>query len=100
MELVYLPTYASWLNWIEPEFAALRYFVLGGTDHHTHAWQGEIIDRYMRWRNARAQPKTSFAPHSVIRTWTGYQSTLLDGALARSGSWRPAVPNTCPSSAC
>ena len=73
LELVYLPTYASWLNWIEPEFAALRYFVLGGTDHHTHAWQGEIIDRYMRWRNARAQPKTSFAPNSVIRTWTGYQ---------------------------
>jgi hypothetical protein len=27
----------------------------------------------MRWRNARAQPKTSFAPNLVIRTWTGYQ---------------------------
>jgi hypothetical protein len=66
-------TYASWLNWIEPEFAALRYFALNGTDHHTHAWQGEMIDRYIRWRNARAQPKTSFAPNSVIRTWTGYQ---------------------------
>jgi hypothetical protein len=26
VELVFLPTYASWLNWIEPEFAALRYF--------------------------------------------------------------------------
>ena len=25
VELVFLPTYASWLNWIEPEFAALRY---------------------------------------------------------------------------
>jgi hypothetical protein len=21
----------------------LRYFALGGTDHHTHAWQGEMI---------------------------------------------------------
>jgi hypothetical protein len=27
----------------------------------------------MRWRNARAQPKTSFAPTSVIRTWTDYK---------------------------
>jgi hypothetical protein len=27
VERVFLPTYASWLNWIiEPEFAALRYF--------------------------------------------------------------------------
>jgi hypothetical protein len=32
-----------------------------------------MIDRYMRWRNARAQPKTSFAADSVIRTWAGYQ---------------------------
>jgi hypothetical protein len=28
VELVFLPTYSSWLNWIEPEFAALRYFAL------------------------------------------------------------------------
>jgi transposase len=76
VELVFLPTYSSWLNWIEPEFAALRYFALNGTDHHTHAWQGEMIDRYMRWRNARAQPKTSFAAKSVIRTWTGYQTNV------------------------
>jgi hypothetical protein len=62
VELVFLPTYSSWLNWIESEFAALRYFVLGDTDHRTHAWQGEMIDRYVRWRNARAQPKTNFAP--------------------------------------
>jgi transposase len=76
VELVFLPTYCSWLNWIESEFAALRYLTLGGTDHRTHAWQGEMIDRYMRWRNARAQPKTSFAPNSVIRTWAGYQTNV------------------------
>jgi transposase len=76
VELVFLPTYSSWLNWIEPELAALRYFALGGTDHRTHAWQGEMIDRYMRWRNARARPKTNFAPNSVIRTWTGYQTNV------------------------
>ena len=27
-------------------------------------------------RNARAQPKTNFAPNSVIRTWTGYQTNV------------------------
>jgi transposase len=72
-ELVFLPTYASWLNWIEPEFAAVRYFALNGTDHRTHAEQGDAIAGYMRWRNARAQPKRDFAPDSVIRTWTDYK---------------------------
>ncbi len=76
VDLVFFPTYSSWLNWIEPEFTALRYFALGGTDHRTHAWQGEMIDKYMRWRNARAQPKTNFAPNSIIRTWTGYQTNV------------------------
>jgi hypothetical protein len=32
IELVFLPAYGSWLNWIESEFAALRYFALNGTD--------------------------------------------------------------------
>jgi transposase len=76
VELVFLPTYSSWLSWIESEFTALRYFALTGTDHRTHAWQGEMIDRYIRWRNARARPKTGFAPNSVIRTWTGYQTNV------------------------
>jgi transposase len=40
VELAFLPTYASWLNWIECEFAALRYFALNGTDHQTHPEQG------------------------------------------------------------
>jgi transposase len=31
VEPVFLPTYASWPNWIEAEFAALRYFTLSGT---------------------------------------------------------------------
>jgi hypothetical protein len=73
VELVFLPTYASWLNWIESEFAALRYFALNGTDHTSHAEQGAAIAEYMRWRNARAQPKRTFAPDSVIRTWTDYK---------------------------
>jgi transposase len=73
VELVFLPTYASWLNWIESEFTALRYFALNGTDHQNHSEQGTAIADYMRWRNHRAEPKRGFAPDSPIRTWTDYK---------------------------
>ena len=33
VELAYVPFYASWLNRIEAQFTALRYFTLDGTDH-------------------------------------------------------------------
>lgn len=72
VELVFLPTYGSWLNWIEAEFAALRYFALNGTDHRSHEEQNAAIAAYVRWRNARAQPKTNFAVDSPIRSWTSY----------------------------
>ena len=39
VELAYVPFYASWLNRIEPQFTALRYFALDGTDHETHRAQ-------------------------------------------------------------
>ncbi len=72
IELVFLPTYGSSLNWIEAEFAALRYFALNGTDHRSHDEQNAAIGSYVRWRNARAKPKTNFAVGSPIRTWTSY----------------------------
>jgi transposase len=72
IQLVFLPTYGSWLNWIEAEFAALRYFALNGTDHRSHEEQNAAIAAYVRWRNARAGPKTNFAPASPIRSWTEY----------------------------
>ncbi|MEU1439360.1 IS630 family transposase [Streptomyces sp. NPDC005786] len=72
IELVFLPTYGSWLNWIEAEFAALRYFALNGTDHRSHGEQNAAIAAYMRWRKAPAEPKTAFAPDSPIRAWTQY----------------------------
>ncbi|GAA2698627.1 MULTISPECIES: IS630 family transposase [Actinosynnema] len=75
-ELVFLPTYSSWLNWIEAEFTALRYFALNGTDHLTHAEQNAAIAAYIRWRNARARPKTGFATDSPIRTWTDYPTKV------------------------
>jgi transposase len=67
VELVFIPTNASWLNWIEAEFAALRYFALNGTDHHSHEEQGQAIGDYVRWRNAETQPKQGFAINSKIR---------------------------------
>jgi transposase len=62
MELVFLPTHSSWPNWIEPEYAALRYFALNGTDHRTHADQGDAIAAYLRRRNAAATPNATSLP--------------------------------------
>jgi transposase len=72
VELVFLPTYGSWLNWIESEFAALRYFAINGTDHRSHDEQNAAINAYVRWRNAHTGPKAAFAPDSPIRKWTKY----------------------------
>lgn len=76
VELVFTPTYSSWLNWIEAEFAALRYFALNGTDHRTHAEQNAAIAAYIRWHNTQAEPKTGFATDSPIRTWTHYPTKV------------------------
>jgi transposase len=70
VELVFIPTNASWLNWIEAEFAALRYYALNGTDHRSHEEQGKAIAGYVRWRNARARPNAASpsTPRSEART--------------------------------
>lgn len=54
VELAYTPTNASWLNRIEAQFQALRYFTLNGTDHASHEEQGRMIRRYLAWRNRHA----------------------------------------------
>ncbi|MFD8775519.1 transposase [Streptomyces sp. NPDC059916] len=72
VELAFLPTFGSWLNWIEAEFAALRYFALNGTDHRSHDEHSAAIAACIRWCNARADPKTNFAPGSPIRQWAEY----------------------------
>jgi transposase len=51
VEIAYTPFYGSWLNRIEPQFTALRYFTLDGTDHATHREQASMIRRYIAWRN-------------------------------------------------
>lgn len=54
VELAYTPFYGSWLNRIEAQFTALRYFALNGTDHQTHQAQARMIRRYIAWRNRNA----------------------------------------------
>ena len=56
IELVFLPTYASWLNLIECQFGALRRFALNGSDHASHAEQTAAIHAYLRWHNRHARP--------------------------------------------
>jgi transposase len=58
VELAYVPTNASWLNRIEAQFQALRYFTLDGTDHRSNEEQNSMIRRYIIWRNRNAQDKT------------------------------------------
>jgi transposase len=57
VELAYVPFYGSWLNRIEAQFTALRYFALDGTDHNSHAEQALMIRRYIAWRNRHAHDK-------------------------------------------
>jgi len=57
VELAYTPHYASWLNRIEAQFTALRYFCLDGTDHESHEAQAFLIRRYIAWRNRHVQDK-------------------------------------------
>ncbi|MGI5350399.1 hypothetical protein ACQEU8_19800 [Streptomyces sp. CA-250714] len=40
-----------------------------GTAHRSHHEQSIAVAAYVRRHNARAVPKTDFAPHSPIRTW-------------------------------
>jgi hypothetical protein len=57
-------------------FKTLRYFAVNGTDHRTHEEQNAAIAAYIRWRNARGEPKTNFAPDSPIRAWTQYPTKV------------------------
>jgi transposase len=57
VELAYTPTYSSWLNRIEAQFQALRYFTLDGTDHTSHREQANMIRRYIHWRNRNAHDR-------------------------------------------
>jgi transposase len=53
-EIACTPTNSSWLNRIEAQFTALRYFALDGTGHTSHQEQASMIRRYIIWRNNHA----------------------------------------------
>jgi hypothetical protein len=57
VELAYTPTNASWLNRIEAQFQALRYFTLDGTDHASHHERASMIRRYIASRNRNAHDR-------------------------------------------
>jgi hypothetical protein len=54
VEIACTPSNASWLNRIEAQSTALRYFALDGTDHATHKEQASMIRRHIIWRNNHA----------------------------------------------
>ncbi|WTX36893.1 transposase [Streptomyces sp. NBC_00658] len=57
VEIAYTPPNSSWLNRIEAQFTALRFFTLDGTDHADHKEQGSMIRRYIIWRNRHADDR-------------------------------------------
>jgi hypothetical protein len=64
---VFTPSNASWLNWTEPEFTALRYFTLDGSDYPSHTAQETATARLHPLGQQARQPKRRFAVDSKIR---------------------------------
>jgi transposase len=55
VELCFTPTNASWANPIEAQFGPVRTFVMGGSDHPSHAVLARKLQHYLAWRNANAR---------------------------------------------
>ncbi len=79
VELPYVAFYGSWLNRIEAQFTALRYFALDGTDHTSHAEQASMIRRYIAWRNRHAHDQR-------LRQVVTEASTVKRAEVARCGT--------------
>ncbi|GFE13204.1 hypothetical protein Sgleb_12510 [Streptomyces glebosus] len=89
VEIAYAPTNSSWLNRIEAQFTALRYFTLDGTDHTDHKEQASMIRRYIIWRNHHADDKYLRAVvdrANVARCGTSFSSTWRAFNDARAAS--------------
>jgi hypothetical protein len=52
VELLFIPTYASWANPIGCHFGAIRHFVLKNCNYSSHRAFGGRLHAYLRWRNA------------------------------------------------
>ena len=95
VELVFTPSNASWLNWIECEFTALRYFTLDGSDYPSHTAQEAAIAGYVRWRNKHANPNDT-SPSTPRSADPITYPTLLDEALAPDLYAQPGAPLYAP----
>ena len=58
VELVFTPTYASWLNRIEAIFSGVRYFALDNSDYRDHEQSRRAILAYVAWRNRHRKTET------------------------------------------
>ncbi len=59
VELAYTQHHASWLNRIEAQFTALRYFCLDGTDHESHKARTKS---YVNWSSPQTLFDSALAP--------------------------------------
>jgi len=66
IELVFTPTYSSWLNLIECQFQALRSFALNGSDYPSHTEQDAAIRAYLRWHNRNARPAKAWRLNAEV----------------------------------
>ena len=55
VELVPTPTYASWLNRIEPQFGVMVEFVIAGSNYADHAELQAAASAWLRRRNHEAR---------------------------------------------
>lgn len=53
IRFLYTPSNASWLNYIECQFTALKKFALENSDYRSHQELQRAIDSYLRWRNGQ-----------------------------------------------
>ncbi|AOQ25199.1 hypothetical protein MTAT_00030 [Moorella thermoacetica] len=67
VELVYTPTYASWLNRIECHFGPLRKFALTGVYYQSHKEQMQAIRRYIAYRNRHQNDEKILKEQQKIR---------------------------------
>ena len=52
---VWTPTYASWLNVIEPHFGVMKRFTINGSDDPDHKTRRNRIYKYLRLRNRQVK---------------------------------------------
>jgi hypothetical protein len=95
VRLCFTPASASWANPIEAQFGPLRTFVMGGSDHPSHAVLARRLQAYLAWRNANARRPGRPAPRTRThpqRTPATLGPAAIQSRLIRT-SQRPWTPH-------